>query len=208
MLLFQVNDTIIILKPMKKQKRHTVSKKYYYLQQNKITELKVQNNNNKLWKLDGCFPKRPSCHWMETIVFFTGRWDHKLELSQKVLNSPSAATLERELICLKWWTELLNLVKGLSHTMINLEFWPWPDRSKIHIANRHIFHLCRVICKSLKGFKRYRVDMKAWLTDGHINNFLVDTSCSFRVMFWTRCGCCTDIDADKVATTMLFLQGE
>ena len=38
----------------------------------------------------------PICHWMETIGFiFTGRWDHKLELSQKVMNTLSTAAGER-----------------------------------------------------------------------------------------------------------------
>jgi len=32
-------------------------------------------------------------------LFPTGRWDHKLELSQEVMYTPSAATWERGLIC-------------------------------------------------------------------------------------------------------------
>jgi len=44
-------------------------------------------------------------------LFSTRRWDHKLEQSQEVMNTQSIATWERGLIC------LLNLVKGLSHTM-------------------------------------------------------------------------------------------
>jgi len=39
----------------------------------------------------------PVCHWMESIFFCRGKWNRKLELSQKVMNTP-CATWERGLI--------------------------------------------------------------------------------------------------------------
>ena len=39
----------------------------------------------------------PVCHWMESNFFCRGRWNCKLELSQKVMNTP-CATWERGLI--------------------------------------------------------------------------------------------------------------
>jgi len=41
-------------------------------------------------------------------------------------------------------------------------------------SSHHTWHLCKVICKSYQGFKRYRADTKAWRTDrrtdGQIDN--------------------------------------
>jgi len=39
---------------------------------------------------------------METKAISTGRWDHKLELSQKVINTLSAATWGKGVNLLKW----------------------------------------------------------------------------------------------------------
>jgi len=39
------------------------------------------------------------CHMIETIVFFTGKWDRKSVISQEVMNTPAAATWEKGLIC-------------------------------------------------------------------------------------------------------------
>ena len=51
-----------------------------------------------------------------------------------------------------------------SHTMLNLKLWPWPWTDicqKRHCTSFHRSrHLCRVICKSNQGFKRYRANMK------------------------------------------------
>jgi len=37
-------------------------------------------------------------------------------------------------------------------------------------SSHHTWHLCKVICKSHQGFKRYRADTKVWWTDGQTDN--------------------------------------
>jgi len=56
-----------------------------------------------LLEMKAIMSSTPSLHHMSmdgnNWVFFTERWDHKLELSQKVMNTPFAATWQRGLIC-------------------------------------------------------------------------------------------------------------
>ena len=62
--------------------------------------------NIKKTQLGRRFPKRKqsclphmSLDGKNCVFFFTGRWDHKLKLSQKVIDTPSGATWLRGLIC-------------------------------------------------------------------------------------------------------------
>ena len=66
--------------------------------------LLIQRVLFSIFELDKCFRKGkqsclpPICHWMETIFFYR-KTGHKLMLSQEVMNTSSAATWYKGLIC-------------------------------------------------------------------------------------------------------------
>jgi len=61
------------------------------------------------------------------------------------------------------WLQNIKSNTKYSHTMFNLELWPWPYTNICQtytLQIDHTWHLCIVICKSHQMFKRYWVDAK------------------------------------------------
>jgi len=71
----------------------------------------------------GAFEKE--CHWMETIGFLHEDGIINLSYCRKWW-IPICCNIGKGINLLKWKSGLLNFVKGLNHTMFNLELWPWP----------------------------------------------------------------------------------
>jgi len=78
---------------------------------------------------------------LDGINFYCrGRWTHKLELSQKLMNTPCATS--------EW---------GL---IFYLDLEPTFFKHRNCTSSNHSWHLCKAICKYHQGFKRSRADTK------------------------------------------------
>jgi len=54
--------------------------------------------------------------------------------------------------------------------ILNCDLEPTLVKHRHCTLSHHTWHLCKVICKSHQGFKRYRADTKVWRTDGQTDN--------------------------------------
>jgi len=106
-----------------------------------MTRVVFVNKNMSRWVLSETKAIMSSliCHWMETIGFLHEdgiiNWSYR-----RKWQIPIRCNKGKGIYLLKWKSELLNLVMGLSHTMFNLELWSWPwtDLGQIRISHRHI----------------------------------------------------------------------